>query len=223
MTNTFSPFAACATFLALAACAQTPKTLAIANNEHLQLRARAATAELSFPLTGGSLSPAAAARVTNFADAWRREGHGPIVISRPAGAAETDGLRSADEVRARLLAAGVPNDAVVESPLKVGDGKGGMLVSFQTYEVAPVKCPDVSATDLSLTASNGPPEFFGCAVTMNIAAMIADPSDLLGAREMGPPDTDRRVDVLTKYRKGAHTAAERNENASGKVSHAVGN
>ena len=56
---------------------------------------------------------------------------------------------------------------------------------------------------------------------MNLAAMIANPSDLVGAQSMDPSDAGRRSVVLTKYRAGEKTSAERNTDARGAISTAV--
>jgi pilus assembly protein CpaD len=53
--------------------------------------------------------------------------------------------------------------------------------------------------------------------------MIADPSDLVGVQKLDPSDANRRSVVLTKYRNGEKTSAERNGDASGAISQAVGN
>ena len=53
--------------------------------------------------------------------------------------------------------------------------------------------------------------------------MISDPSDLVGEQRMDPVDSERRSIVLTKYRNGEKTSAERNQDANGSISSAVGN
>jgi pilus assembly protein CpaD len=59
-------------------------------------------------------------------------------------------------------------------------------------------------------------------VATNLAAMIADPSDLVGEQRMDSPDAVRRGVILTKYRNGEKTSAERNQDANGAISSAVG-
>jgi pilus assembly protein CpaD len=61
----------------------------------------------------------------------------------------------------------------------------------------------------------------GCAVAVNLAAMIADPSDLVGDQPMDPADMGRRSIVLSKYRLGEKTSSEKNDDASGAISSAV--
>ena len=68
-------------------------------------------------------------------------------------------------------------------------------------------------------------KFTGLLMTLavNLAAMIADPSDLVGTQKMDPADVGRRSIVLTKYRNGEKTSSERSDDASGAISKAVGN
>ena len=47
----------------------------------------------------------------------------------------------------------------------------------------------------------------GCAVQHNIAAMVADPRDLLGPREAGPADSVRNATAMDLYEKGLPSAA----------------
>ena len=73
------------------------------------------------------------------------------------------------------------------------------------------------ATSPKICDNNGYDEF-GCAVTANIAAQIAEPADLLHPRDLDPPDAQRRQTVLDKYRQGATTAAAKDSQANGAVS-----
>jgi pilus assembly protein CpaD len=49
-------------------------------------------------------------------------------------------------------------------------------------------------------------------VQHNIAAMVADPRDLLGPGGMGPVDTARRAAVMDHYEKGEITQADKRTN-----------
>ncbi|MEL6216110.1 MAG: CpaD family pilus assembly lipoprotein, partial [Pseudomonadota bacterium] len=62
---------------------------------------------------------------------------------------------------------------------------------------------------------------FGCTVRTNLAAMIADPADLLGQRELEPGDTVRRQTTFDLYRRGEQTGAERNRGEQGTLSDAI--
>ncbi|MEI9929673.1 MAG: CpaD family pilus assembly lipoprotein [Rhizomicrobium sp.] len=59
------------------------------------------------------------------------------------------------------------------------------------------------------TADNQPPPTFGCAVQKNIAAMVADPRDLVQQRAMGPSDAARRTTVMGHYEKGEITQSDK--------------
>jgi pilus assembly protein CpaD len=46
-------------------------------------------------------------------------------------------------------------------------------------------------------------ENFGCASQQNLAAQIANPSDLVGPRGMSPIDAEERAQVISVYRQGS--------------------
>jgi pilus assembly protein CpaD len=90
-------------------------------------------------------------------------------------------------------------------------------VGFTHYEA---KGPDCGRKWSSFTHSmdNKVSANFGCASTADIAAMIANPADLVAPREMTPGDAGRRATVLEKYRQGLITSTPKDEQASGIVS-----
>jgi pilus assembly protein CpaD len=75
---------------------------------------------------------------------------------------------------------------------------------------------------LTRTGDNQSAANFGCAVTANLAAQIADPRDIVSPRAMTPADAQRRAVVFDQYVKGEPTAAGREELVMGtRVSRAV--
>ena len=58
------------------------------------------------------------------------------------------------------------------------------------------------------TVSNADYWYFGCAYQANLAAMVANPSDLVAPSPIGAADATRRASVLAKYRKGEKTVSE---------------
>jgi pilus assembly protein CpaD len=133
-------------------------------------------------------------------------------------------MRAASDARAIMLAEGVEAQYITEGPYDASGARAAPLViSYRTYEAVVPNCPDVSAWDFAWTGTNSTLPSFGCAVATNLAAMIADPSDLVGQQAMDPIDVQRRSVVLTKYRNGDKTSAERNADANGAISSAVGN
>jgi pilus assembly protein CpaD len=227
MSSRFHIVLAGASLLVLGACAQSKDTLYYGNRMHTQIQAQEVTAELKIDtvVSGERLGDTERQAVKYFAAAFEDEGHGAIIISRPSnGPDDIAAMRAASDARAVLLAEGVEPGRITEGPY---DGSGAraapLVLSYRTYEAVVPNCPDISNWNFAWTGTNTSLPSFGCAVAVNLAAMIADPSDLVGTQELGPADALRRSVVLTKYRNGEKTSAERNGDASGAISQAVGN
>lgn len=208
-----------ASLAALAACGHSPQEIAYASRDHLQIRANEVTAELKIDsvVSGDKLSPMEREAVKYFAAAYLEEGHGSVIISRPGN--EGGAIRAASDARAVLLAEGIESGMISEGPYDASGARAAPLViSYRTYEAVVPNCPDLSRVDFAWTGTNTALPSFGCAVVTNLAAMIADPSDLVGEQRMDPADLNRRGVVLTKYRNGQSTGTERSSDAKGTVS-----
>jgi pilus assembly protein CpaD len=121
-----------------------------------------------------------------------------------------------------MLAEGIEPNQITEGPYDASGARSAPLViSYRTYEAVVPNCPDISSLDFVFTGTNSALPSFGCAVAVNLAAQIGDPSDLVGAQPVDPADIGRRTVVLTKYRNGETTSAARNDDASGAISSAV--
>jgi len=75
--------------------------------------------------------------------------------------------------------------------------------------------------NVAATGSNAPYHNYGCALTANLAAQIADPRDLDSPTPATPADAARRSAVLEHYRRGEKTGAETDDNAKGTISQAI--
>ena len=75
--------------------------------------------------------------------------------------------------------------------------------------------------NLAATRNNTPYQNFGCAVSSNLAAQIADPRDLQTPRAATSADMGRRSVVFDKYRKGDVTSSAKDDNATGAISNAI--
>ena len=144
-----------------------------------------------------------------------------ILVSAPIGGKDADVAgRMAFAVRQRLVAMGAPAASVrvvgydagaaLAAPLKVG---------FLRYQAQIPTCGGWE--NIAATRDNKPYENFGCAVSANIAAQVANPEDLLGPRATTPVDSARRDTVLDKYRRGESSASAKEDQATGAVSKAV--
>ncbi|WP_368904698.1 CpaD family pilus assembly lipoprotein [Taklimakanibacter lacteus] len=75
--------------------------------------------------------------------------------------------------------------------------------------------------DLTETADNEPYANFGCSQQNNIAAMVANPEDLVRPRATAPADAMRRVKVFDNYRSGEAVASAEEKNQDVKISDAA--
>lgn len=203
----------------LSACSQSRETIALAQGDHRAIEAREVTAELKLSPAGADDSLAEAERmaVDYFANAYKAEGSGPIMIGFPGDSR----WRSATEARAILLAAGISPAGVVDVPGETAAGSEPLVLTYRTFEAVVADCPTLNEHKFERTGTNTPLPSFGCAVSVNLAAMIADPSDLVGVQAMDAADATRRAIVFGKYRNGEPTGATRE--ASGVISGAIGN
>ncbi|HEV7690724.1 MAG TPA: CpaD family pilus assembly protein [Hyphomonadaceae bacterium] len=215
-----------ASLAVLGGCGHSPTEIAYANREHLQIQAEEITAELKIDsyTSGEKLGVMEREAVKTFAEAYMQEGHGSVIISRPGGGSD-DGaaMRAAADARAVMLAEGVDATRIAEGPYDASGARvAPLVISYRTYEAVVPHCPDLSGIDFAFTGTNNALPSFGCAVQTNLAAMIADPSDLVGAQKMDPADIGRRGVIMSKYRQGAPTGAERSQDAKGTISNVGG-
>jgi pilus assembly protein CpaD len=210
---------------ALAGCMQTEEQIRWSSRAQTQIIAEETTAELKIGtvVSGEKLGTPERQAVKQFAENYQQEGHGALIISRPSnGPDDVSAMRAAADARAVMLAEGIETTQIAEGTY---DGTGArmapLIISYRTYEASVPNCPDLSQVDFADTYSNSALPSLGCAVSVNLAAMIANPADLVGVQHMDPADLDRRMIVMTKYRNGEKTSSERNTDASGAISSAV--
>lgn len=173
--------------------------------------------EIALAVHGWGLSQNQAAALTDFAAGWQASGGALVRIHVPSGAEPAAARRFGEIVREHLSNEGVPDEAMQ----MVESGGDNVLRVGYLRRVAVIPECGVQWSDLRRSATNQVQPNFGCAVTANIAAQIADPSDLLGPRPSEPGDAGRRAVVLDKYRKGQRTGAAVDNRADGAVSNAV--
>ena len=150
---------------------------------------------------------------------WRGSpGAGDFAVQTPAGDRDV-AARVGGDVVAALHAMGVPADRI-RSGDYAGPAGAPVLASYSRLEAEGPDCRG-GWDNLTSTKSNKPSSHFGCAITANFAAQIADPRDLLGPAPTGPSDAGRRGIVLGKYRNGDVTSTPRDEQAAGAVSKAI--
>jgi pilus assembly protein CpaD len=159
----------------------------------------------------GSMSPDTDDRFTAFAKDYLQNGNGAISISVPGG----------DPAARRYFASRLSDLGVPAWRIMIGSGETAgsthdVELSYIRYAAEAAPCGDWS-TNAADTASNMPPPNFGCATQHNLAAMVANPRDLVAPRGTDAADAQRRMTVLDKYRKGQSTPAEKTAAQSGAV------
>ena len=108
----------------------------------IAIRKASARSSCSSAARGGTLTPAQRADVADFALSWKREATGGVIIDLPAGTPNQRAARDATpEIRAMLVAAGIP----------------GGSISVQSHRVAdPARLATVRLNYPKMTAAAGP-------------------------------------------------------------------
>jgi pilus assembly protein CpaD len=170
-----------------------------------------------------ALTEATRSQIAAFGRGYTRGGHGALVLSAPSGGDNADAAsRIAHAVRLHLAVSGVPFSAIAGSTYDAsGMTNAPILLSYTRFDAQAPECAPLWRQDLSDVSLNKPWKSFGCTQQANLAAMIADPADLLGPRAEDPRDSARRANTLEAYRKGQQSHATRSNDERVTVSNAV--
>ncbi len=95
-----------------------------------------------------------------------------------------------------------------------------VTVNLVHYRAHVDQC-NTSWENLARTGKNETYKNFGCAVTANLAAQVADPRDLAHPADATPADPGRKATIMDKYRKGDVTSATQDDQAKGTISDAI--
>lgn len=159
---------------------------------------------LDVPVAAGDSGLTAGIKETvrGFADRYRQSASGTVRILVPAGSANAAAASiAARKIHKVLVARGVPGNRIVTVPYAAGTGYGDAPVRLSYYATAAhtTPCgtwPEDLVTD---TSENRSYDNFGCATQSNLAAQIANPTDLIAPRGMTPIDAERRTQVYRDY------------------------
>lgn len=219
-----TPLIASLACLALGACAS-PEAPPLAQarpitpTERYAIQVKAAPVELMLAAHSAGISEAQADALRDFMGRYDDADRGAITIKAPEHGPDQSGVyRTATATRDYLISHGAsPSDVRIEGYDAAGDGKAPVRVSFLAYHAQGPVC-GTSWSDVSKEWSNEPYTEFGCAVTANIAAQVANSADLLHPRASDPPDALRRATVLGNYRAAALTSTPKDLQADGTFS-----
>ena len=209
------------TALALSACATAsslPEPSARSSSRYgLQVEPGLDRIALAVHETG--VSPNQQAALGALANRFAAEQAEVIRIEAPSGN-DPVAAQAAWNVREALARMGVPTERLLVVAYEAPDPRAPVLAGFETLRA---RIPDCAAEvrTPTVTYANDQSPGFGCAVTANLAAQIANPRDIVAPRGMSAPDMDRRAKVFDTYRAGQQTAAPQETLVDGEVSQAV--
>lgn len=173
--------------------------------------------EIQLAVHAGGVSPNQAEALAAFVENWRTAEAGTITIQAPSeGPAGAGAYRASESARSFLIGQGVPAEQVrvVGYRADAAAGPAPLKIGYLRHTVTLPECGR-EWTNIAHSMMNKPQANFGCAVTANMAAQIANPADLAGPRVMTPADVGRREVILEKYRKGEVSSAASDDQAKG--------
>ena len=139
-------------------------------------------------------------------------GNSRLVVSAPSGGAhEVASMYAVHDIRQILSDHGFADSAVaVEAYDASRDRNAPVKISYLRYVAEGPNC-GTWPTNLANQRNNAAYQNFGCANQHNLAAMIANPADLLGPRTETDRVSERRDVTWDKYTKGETTGAEKSQ------------
>jgi pilus assembly protein CpaD len=163
------------------------------------------------------LSPKQRADVYDFINKYRAidAGNSKVVISVPSGSPnEVASMKAVGDMRGLLAYAGFTESTVQVEPYYAdGEHQPPIKLSYTRFVAEGPECGKFT-TNLAVDYRNLPHENLGCAQQRNLAAMVANPADLVSARTMTPASGERREVMLDRYKKGEQTGTGRSEESA---------
>lgn len=169
------------------------------------------TLDVSVSSRARGLGPRQRGQVINFAQRARASdaGNSKMVISVPTGGKnEISSMYAVQEIRKLLTDIGFQQSSVsVEASY---DQHGPIQLSYLRYIAEGPECRNWTE-NLATDRQNAPHPNFGCSNQRNLAAMVANPADLLGPRTQTERYSDRRNTAFDKYIKGEVSSANKSD------------
>jgi pilus assembly protein CpaD len=172
----------------------------------------------------GALTPTQRAEVLAFAQSWRHEATGGVIIDVPTGGSNDHASADAlHEIQSILTASGVPGQGIVIRNYRAPAGSLATIrVTYPKIVAQAGPCgvwPEDMGPSLNRDYFENQQYWnFGCANQRNLAAMVDNPADLVQPRSETPSYTMRRTTVVEKYRAGTSTATATPSTDSSKIS-----
>ncbi|WP_224406665.1 CpaD family pilus assembly protein [Afifella sp. IM 167] len=162
------------------------------------------TLDIPIGMRGGHLSAELKDAIYDYALGYRDDGIGAVTVQVPSGSGNDIAAAAASRaIRAAVIEAGVePGLVRVAAYPSMPERVAPVRLSYLKVKAV---TPDCGAwpKDVTATMDNRNYYNFGCASQQNLAAMVANPADLVRPRPMSPASGARRAKVLDDYAKGA--------------------
>jgi pilus assembly protein CpaD len=158
-------------------------------------------------MNGPALSPEIEMAVQDYVRSYQQDGTGGITIQVPTGSANAIAAgKTGRAVHYALVRAGVPQSHISVAPYNAGDYSkvASLRLSYLRVKAVAPRCGIWPETQPN-TFRNADLHNFGCASQQNLAAMVANPADLVRPQPMGTANGSRRAKVITDYSKGDET------------------
>ncbi len=168
--------------------------------------------KISVPRYAYGMSPGQRGRVAMFVNRYRNAdaGNSRLIISTPTGSKnEVSSMRAVAEIRHLVQQMGFDRSSVsVDAYHAAGLKRAPIRVSYMRYVA---KGPECGHWPTNLAHSPGNLNYpnLGCATQKNLAAMVVNPSDLLGPRTSTSRPSERRDVIWQKYLKGESTISKK--------------
>lgn len=179
----------------------------------IALRDGSRTMEVFIGQSRGSLTPVQRAEVLAFAQVWKNEATGGVVIDVPTGTANQHAAsRALEEINSIFSASGLPMQSVAVRGYTPDDPGKFPTLKLKYSKIVAEAGPcglwpqDLGASFDPFYNENNNYWNLGCSNQRNLAAMVANPADLVQPRGEGEVWTSRRTTVFEKYRVGQPTA-----------------
>jgi len=171
----------------------------------------------------GGLTPTQRAEVLAFAQTWKREATGGIVIDRPVGApnerAANDTLK---QIVSILTGAGIPNHGIGVKPYTPTGQTAPLRIKYPQMVAEAGPCglwPDDLGPSTNLKHFDNQPYYnLGCATQRNLASMVENPADLVQPRGEAPVYSGKRSTGIDKWRRGESPATTYPDSNKGAIS-----
>lgn len=195
-----------AALFALAACdTPFPETqnefMPVSSSDRFPIEVAKGPVKFDVPTSKGALNAQQKDTIVRFAQQAKSNYASTIHVRRPSGGGR--GASVASAIKRTLIKQGLPESMIVLGTYEAAADAPVVVSYIRTWAVTQ-ECGNWDE-DLAITFSNSGYDNFGCSVQNNVAALVANPNDLVMPRTETPSDPTRRSKVLSDYRDAVPT------------------